>query len=637
MKFEITLVEPAFGGSSFGEVGAYEKVTGIMRGALDPADPRNAGIVNLEHAPTNASGLVEYECDFTLLRPADLSRGNGAMLYDVVNRGNKVALHSLNDSPRDAENPAAMAVNAPSSAGDAGNGFLMRHGFSILWSGWQGAGVMGGDNLMAARLPIAKNKGQSIIGTSREEYIFEHPKSPVIAPLSYPAASRNISDCTLTIRQREGDVRTEISTDDWRFISDTEIEIDRPDGFDASAIYEFIYEARDPIIMGMGFAAVRDCVAFMRGAEGLLTMDGKPAITRALSFGMSQAGRFLRDFVHQGFNEDLAGNIVFDGMLASMAGSRKTFTNYAFAQSGRFSRQHEDRLFPHDQFPFSYATTTDPISGKTDGIFEGCSAETRPKVMQTESSSDFFHGRASLLVTDGQGAEIPIPDGVRFYHFASAQHGGGRATANYARNFPFTKYQLNPVDFSGVHRALLLALDRWIVDSTSPPPSQFPNPSDGTLVSAEAETYGFPDIPGVTYPGLVNGLCALDYAVQPPQPIAGQDYAVSVPAIDADGNETAGIRVPEIMVPRGTHTGWAPRKAGYAEGELVALGAYFPFAATKAERLASGDPRGSLEERYPSPDNYIGKISQAAHALCAQGLLLSEDVERIIAEARERD
>lgn len=643
MRIQFDRVERVFGGTSFGDVGPYEKRVGRARGRLDPANPLNASVVNLAAAPVDGEGLVPYECDVCLLAPADLRRGNGALLYDVVNRGNKVALHCFNDAPRDQDNPLAMSVNDPTTASDAGNGFLMRQGFSILWSGWQGVGVPDGAEFMRARLTVPSENGAPVVGTSREEYVFEHAQNPARAQLTYPAADANRARCTLTVRQRERDPRTAIPPDCWRFVSDTAIEIDRPDGFDASAIYEFVYPARDPVILGMGFAAVRDLISAFRhepadeaGEANPLFVNGRSAIGRAIAFGMSQAGRFLRDFVYQGFNEDLAGRRVFDGILPSMAGSRKTFINYAFGQPGRFARQHEDRLYPHDQFPFGYATTTDPVSGRADGILDRCSASnTCPKVFQTESSSDFFHGRASLLVTDGRGGEVPVPDDVRLYHFAGVQHGGGGATANLARNFPFTKYMLNPADVNGTHRALLVALDRWIADGTEPPASRFPTVADGSLVAADTG-YGFPAIPGVRYPALVNGLSEIDYGTQPPSPIPGRDYTVLVPRIDADGNEIAGIRVPEIAVPRGTHTGWAPRRAGFAEDELIALGAYFPFAETRAEREASGDPRPSIEERYPTADDYVRRMAEAARELCSQGLLLEEDVDRIVAAAMER-
>jgi hypothetical protein len=624
MKIEITRVESAFDGLSFGNIGAYEKVVGRASVEVDPTHPLNAGIINIGKAPINAAGQVEYRVDFYLLKPADLRRGNRRIFYDVVNRGNKLALNNLNDAPR---------VNEPATAADAGNGFLMRQGYSLLWSGWQGD-VGEGDDLLRAQLPIAAERDASIVATSRDEFILEHTRSPVTVSLSYPANTLNQAAAVLTVRQREQDPRTLLSPEHWRFKSNTRIEISRPAGFDAGAIYEFIYPARDPIVMGLGFAAVRDLVAFMRhdsadadGRPNPLKLDGRPAIDYVLAYGASQSGRFLRDFIWQGFNQDLHGRKVFDGVIASVAGSRKTFVNFAFAQPGRFSRQHEDRLFPHDQFPFSYATTTDPVSGKTDGILPRCEASnTCPRIMQTEASTDFWEGRAGLLVTDGKGIEIPVPDNVRLYLFASIQHGGGSVAAN----FPFNQYPANPAEYGAVHRALVVALDEWVSRGVLPPASRFPRVSEGTLISPSPQSYGFPAIPGVKYPGLVNELSEMDHSVQPPKSIPGHNYLVLVPKVDEDGNEVPGIRIPAIVVPRGTHTGWNLRRQGFAEGELILLGSYFPFAATKEERLKSGDPRLSLEERYPTEDDYVTKIARAADELRDMRLLLSEDVERIV-------
>ncbi len=624
MKIEITRVESAFDGLSFGNIGAYEKVVGRALAEVDPRHPLNAGIINIGKASIKAAGRVEYQVDFYLLKPADLQKGNRRIFYDVVNRGNKLALNNLNDAPR---------VNDPATAADAGNGFLMREGYSLLWSGWQGD-VGEGDDLLRAQLPIATERGAPIVATSRDEFILEHTRSPVTVSLSYPANSLDQGAATLTVRQREQDPRAVLSPEHWRFKSNTRIEISRPAGFDAGAIYEFIYPARDPIVMGLGFAAVRDLVVFMRhesadadGRPNPLNLDGRPEIDHVLAYGASQSGRFLRDFIWQGFNEDLHGRKVFDGVIATVAGSRKTFVNLAFAQPGRFSRQHEDRLFPHDQFPFSYATTTDPVSGKTDGILARCQASsTCPKIMQTEASTDFWEGRASLLVTDGKGTEIPVPDNVRLYLFASIQHGGGSVAAN----FPFNQYPANPAEYGAVHRALVVALDEWVSRGVLPPASRFPRVSEGTLISPAPQSYGFPAIPGMKYPGLVNELSEMDYSVQPPKAIPGHNYLILVPTIDEDGNEVPGVRIPAIAVPRGTHAGWNLRRQGFAEGELVLLGSYFPFAATKEKRLASGDPRLSLEERYPTKDDYVSKLARAAAELRNMRLLLSEDVERIV-------
>jgi len=630
MKLEIARVEEAFGGVSFGAVGPYEKVIGRAFADLDPTHPLNAGIVNLGNSLRNAAGRVEYWCDFYLLRPVDLRKGSRRIFYDVLNRGNKLALNNLNDAPR---------LNDPVAAGDAGNGFLMRQGYSLLWSGWQGD-VAPGDDRLRAELPVATNHGAPIVAISRDEFIFEHSHNPVSAPLSYPAHRLDQREATLTVRQREQDPRTPIAPDRWRYVSASRIEITRPAGFDAGAIYEFIYPVRDPIVMGLGFAAVRDFVAFMRhestdasGIPNPLKHDSRPAVDYVLAYGASQSGRFLRDYLWQGFNEDLNGRRVFDGVLASVAGSRKTFVNFAFAQPGRFSRQHEDRLFPGDQFPFSYATTTDPITGRADGILARCDASgTGPKIMQTEGSTDFWQGRASLLVTDGKGDEIPLPANVRLYLFASIQHGGGSVAAN----FPFNHYPVNPAEYGAVHRALVVALDQWASSEVPPPPSHFPRVSDGTLVGPSPESYGFPPIPGVIYPGLVNELSEIAYGAQPPKPVSGRKYLILVPKVDEDGNEIAGVRVPDMTVPRGTHTGWNLRRQGFAEGELLLLGSYFPFPATKKDRISSGDPRQSLEERYPTGGHYLKAIAQAAETLQQSRLLLAEDVDRIVKAAAAR-
>ncbi|MCW3838246.1 alpha/beta hydrolase domain-containing protein [Sphingomonas canadensis] len=630
MRIEVTRAGPAFEGAPFGDTGPYEMLAGRLWGEVDPAHPLNAVIADLGLAPVNAAGRVEYDCDFHLLKPAGMHRGNRRILYDVLNRGGKVALHTLNDAPRDAEGTMRMACNDPATLADAGNGFLMRQGYTLLWTGWQGRGAIG-EGAMAARLPVA----QGVTGISREEYVFDHPRSPVTAALSYPAAAMEQAACTLTVRQYPGDPRTAIPAGGWRFVSDTQIEIDRPAGFDAGAIYEFAYPAREATVMGLGFAAVRDAVSFLRH-EG----PGNPltGIEHVLAYGMSQAGRFLRDFLHLGFNQDLEGRRVFDGVMACMAGSRRAFVNHRFAQPGRFARQHEDRLFPHDQFPFAYAVTTDPVSGRTDGILARCEETgTSPRVIQTESSADFFQGRASLLATDGLGNDIPVPENVRLYHFAGIQHGGGGdPTLDYARLFPCAAYPPNLADCSGPHRALLTALDRWVSGDALPPPGAFPAAGGGTLVPAAPERYGFPAIPGVTYSGAVNALAEMDYSADPPRAIPGRNYAVLVPAIDADGNERTGVRVPEIAVPVGTHTGWNPRRPGYAGGALSPIGAFLPFAATREERIASGDPRPSLAERYPEDADRERKLVEAAEDLCRRGLLLTEDAAGIAAGVRRR-
>ena len=632
MKLEISHIGPVFDGVSFGGVGPYEKVTGHLRGEVDPGHSLNAGIVNLDKAPRNRAGKVEYQVEFCLLKPADMRRHNGRILYDVLNRGNKLAMNAFNDAP---------ARNDLDGAADAGNGFLMRQGFAVLWSAWQGD-VAAGEGRMLASFPVASDNGAPIVTRNRDEFIFNHTQNPALAPLSYPAHNLDPAQASLTVRQRESDPRVALPGTQWKYRSERSIEIVRPAEFDAGAIYEFIYPARDPIVMGLGFAAMRDVVAFFRrqaaddeGRPNPLSLDGSgPSVASVFAFGASQSGRFLRDYLWQGFNQDMEGRIVFDGVMPSLAGARKTFTNFAFAQPGRFSCQHEDHLTPGEQFPFTYAMRRDSISGRTDGILERYrESNTRAKVMHIDSSGEYWQGRASLVVTDEAGHKLKVLDEVRIYLFSGTQH-GGRLASNF---FTFSSYTGNPVEMNPGYRALLMALDQWVNSGVAPPASRYPSTADGTLVAALPQhSQGFPAIPGVSYTGLVNQLSEVDYGSQPPKAIAGHDYVVLVPKVDADGNEIAGVKLPDVAAPMGTYTGWNPRRAGFAEGESSLLGSYIPFAATAADRQASGDPRPSLQERYENHDAYVNAIAGAARELQESRLLLAEDVERYIEAATRR-
>jgi len=636
MKIEISRVESAFAGMSFGSVGPYEKIVGRAFGEVDPSHPLNAEIVNLGKAPRNAAGRVEYWVDFCLLKPTNILKSNRHLLFDALNRGDKLVLVDLNDAPK------GPGSNELATAEDAGNGFLMRQGYPILFGAWQGD-VVAEEGHMLAGFPIATDNGAPIAERSREEYVFGTTRSTVIAPLTYPANTLKQSAATLTVRQHEKDPRMPIPARQWRYLSPTRLEITLADGFDAGAIYEFIYPARDPLVMGLGFAAVRDLVTFMRSASAdengrrnpLSQAGGEPAVNDVIAYGRSQPGRFLREFLRLGFNQATSGPRVFDGVYASLAGSRRIFLNHPFSQPGRFHRQHEDHLYPGDQFPFTYTTRFDPISAKTDGILTRCLAtDTCPKIMHVDSSTEFWQGRGSLVVTDESGKDVTPPDQVRLYALAGTGHAGPAMFRHSAVFFQNHSYPLNRLDYGSLNRALLVALQEWVSRGTPPPASRFPRTGEGTLVPPSPETgLAFPDIPGMRYTGLVNGLCELDYSQQPPRPIAGHEYPVLVPKVDADGNEVAGIRLPDVAVPLGTRTGWNIRSAGFAEGALMAVGFYIPFAATAKERRETGDPRPSLEERYPSHEQYVKAVARAATDLQNERLLLAEDVERYLAAA----
>ena len=605
-RIDLQVVEsPALDGQRFGQVGQYERLRGMAYGEVDPTDPLHREIVNLEHAPRNASGRVEYRATVEIYRPIDMTRWNRAIYHTVANRG---------------------------GAG-AGEPALFERGFALVRVGWQGD-IAPTDQNIVAYLPVAKNPdGSSIVGTVLEERIFNDAEPVSRARLPYAAASLDPGDTTLTVRRIQQAPRTTPADLAWSYVSATEIEIDRPAGFDGGTIYEFVYQAKDPTVMGLGFAAMRDAVSFLRYAEAdrdgnpnPLAFAGLPSL--AISLGISQSGRVLRDFLYQGFNEDVSGRIVFDGMHPNIAGSRKSFTNYQFSQPGRWQKQHEDHVYPGDQFPFTYVTLTDPISGRTDGLQERCAASnTCPKIIHSDGEAELWQGRSSLVVTDPRGQHIELPENVRVYLIAGTQHGGGRGVHAATPSRRFCQNLNNPLALRQSRVALSIALYEWVENGIEPPPSHFPTVANGGLVAATAT--GFPDIPGVVYSGSYNPLHLSDHRAVPPT--QGDAYTVLVARTDADGNMTDGVRHPNLAAPIGTHTGWNLRRAGFGEGEQCAgTGSFIPFATDYTERQALGDPRLSLDERYPDHQAYVRAVTDAADALVRDRLLLRRDADEIV-------
>ena len=610
-EFALEVVEsPALGGRSFGAAGQYEWLRGVVAGEVDPADPRHQHIANLDRAPRNAAGRVEYRATVELYRPLDMRRWNGAIFHTVANRGR----------------------------GGAAEPALLERGFAFVRVGWQGDLTPSGSNIVAY-LPVATNAdGSPIVGPALEEFIFNDAEPRSRGRLSYPAASPDARGGMLSVRATQDAPRERPDDLRWRYVSETEIEVARPAGFDGGAIYEFIYQAQDPIVLGIGFAAVRDAVSFLRyetaDAAGnpnpLATADGRA--TTALSLGISQSGRMLRDFLYQGFNEDVAGRTVFDGIHPNIAGSRKTFTNYPFGQPGRWQKQHEDHVYPGDQFPFTYATLTDPLTGRTDGLQERCRASgTCPKIVHSDGEAELWQARASLVVTNPVGEHIELPDNVRVYLLAGTQHGGGPGVHTQPPGRGMCQNLTNPLALADTRTALSLALYEWAANGVEPPPSRFPTVAGGGLVASNA--LAFPDVPGVHYSGSYNPLRVADHRSLPP--MRGDAYTVLVGRVDADGNMVDGVRHPNLAAPVGTHTGWNLRRAGFAEGaQCAGAGAFLPFAPTEAARQASGDPRPSLEARYGDHDAYVRAVSDAADALVRERLLLPADADSIIALAR---
>ncbi len=621
-------------GHEFGAAGAYVRIKGVARGMLDPAAPGNAGIVDLDKAPRNTSGLVEYATDFDILRPNDAPRGSGILVYDVPNRGSKRIFNLLDDFV--ASDPAR--ANDPRTSEDAGLGFCLGRGYSLVWSGWD-PGAPRANGGLGAEFPTALEDGRPITGRVRDEFHFgtRAPGDGSVRRLSYPAASIDQPQARLTVRARESDRRSEIARGEWEFIDDRSIRL-LPEGrtFEPIKIYELWYDAVEPKVLGIGYASVRDLVSFFRyrGADrgGIPNplVSGTSEIRHALAFGVSQSGRFLRHFLELGMNTDEAGQLVFDGVFSHVAGAGKVFANHRFGMPGRTATQHEDRLYPENWFPFSQAATTDPVSGKTGALSSG--AATDPKIIETNSSTEYWQKGASLVHTDpGVRRDLALPANARAYLIAGTQHGGRPGVD--PRPGPCVNPR-NPHSATPALRALFVALEDWVTAGIAPPPSRVPSLAAGTAIPAEAVR--MPRVPGFALaPGANPILPPVDW-IDPPEGGPAQPYETFVSAVDDDGNETAGILLPPIAVPLGTYTGWnvyraQPDELADRDGSLI------PFAGTRKEREAADDPRPSLAERYGTREAYTAKVAAAAAALVAERLLLPADAAAYVAAARNCD
>ena len=617
-RLDITSREPAFGGRSFGTVGQYEILLGTATAVADPGASREPRIVDLDKAPRNADGLVEYTFEVDILKPVDIARGNGVLVYEVNNRGRNIVFGYFHEAGRGY------------AAGNAGSAFLMNQGYTYVSSGWlHGAPGAGDPRPVLATFPLATDGGRTITGVSMEEW--QDPDSPTFGRLTYPAATLDESAATLTHRQLQDDPRQAVPAAGWRYVDDTTVAVTPPAGADAGTIYEFVYEARDPIVHGLGFSAIRDLVSFARyrpaddrGVANPLFVDGMPVLDHVVAVGSSQSGRMIRDLVYQGFNEDPAGRRVFDGMTPYVAGARRTWVNARFAQTGRYTRQHEDHNYPMDEFPFTFGTTTDPLTSRTDGLLAACTASgTCPRIIQVDADSEYYGAHASLLVTDTRGGALELPANARYWMLGTAHlqgDAGCRDPANPVRPWPY-------------YRAAFDATVRWVRDGVEPPATRAPSVADGTAVTVERQGEQYPTIPDRPYNDAISTLGVRDFSVWPPKE-SEERYPLFVPSLDADGNLVAGVIVPEVAAPLST-MGKAVRAAGFAEGDLCGVnGSTIPFPRTQDERTESGDSRLSLEERYPGGEaEYVKRYGEAADALVAEGYLLPADAETLKASA----
>jgi hypothetical protein len=652
VKLDVLHREPFAGGKPFGDTGPYERIVAVARFAVDPNHARNRLIVDLDKAPRNAQGKVEFEADVFILAPKDPAKGNGAIFYDVNNRGNKLALRFFNRAP---------GTNDPSRAADAGDGFLMRRGYTVVWCGWIGE-LVPGEHRLLMRAPVATDNGKPIRGPVRYEMVTDKradtlPLSKREGHGSYPPTAEGEAKGVLTKRLRASDEPVAIPRAQWSLerqpvpavkegVAGTlgQIRLRLKGGFEPGYLYELICEAEGPIVQGLGFVAVRDLVSFLRNdatpRNPIAAVGGKPALARAYGFGVSQSGRFLRHFLYQGFNADEQGRKVFDGLMPHVSGGGLGFFNHRFAQPTRHNAQHEEHLYPTDVFPFTYGEETDPFSRRREGILTRLAKEGDkflPKVMHTQSAAEYWHRSGSLVHTDPRSRrDAELPENVRVYAFGGTQHGPAAdpPPRGICDNLS------NPGDYRPFLRALLDAMDAWVRMGTPPPPSVYPRIDQKTLVDWRQASTGFPAIPGVRYPKVIQQPPICDYGpdfaakgitVEPPR--VKTEYPVRVPKCDADGNDLGTLLPPEVAVPLATYTGWNLRRKEFgADGMLASLmGSYIPFPKTRAERLKSGDPRQSIAERYGSFAAYRKRFADTCDDLVNRRYLLREDAERLTA------
>jgi hypothetical protein len=634
----------AFGGYSFPGVGQYEVITGIAFGEVNPTNPQNSLITDIQLAPKNANGNVEYQHNFYILKPLDLNKGNRKMMYEPPNRGGKT-YQTLNNTPSGTNDPAALTD--PAVLQDS---FLWTRGYTTVWSGWEhNLGALTGFTATAS-FPVARNPGNTTITGPSYEYIVTGGAS---FTLQYAAASatQGAPDAVLTHRVHLNDTPQVVPNSGWAYTDANRTAIKLTSGnFTNNDIYEFSYIAKDPIVNGLGLAAIRDFNSFLRFSTQDDLGTSNPIfgyVDRIYTETSSQPGRTLNDFVHLGFNEDENHKKVFDGMMQWIAAGDGLNMNYRWSQTKRTNRNRQELLYLEGLYPFANVPTFDPISNTSDWRYKKCEqTNTCPLAMEFYSANEYWVKAGSLMSTDPTGTEdLPDHPMARLYLLSSKQHGGAGNPASRGSCQQF----LNPLDSAPVQRAMWIDLDEWSTRGVRPPNSQVPKLRDGTLVPPLPQSaVGFPSIPGVTYTGLKTTRYRLNYGpdfyqtfiptINPPvitppyedNPANGPIYPSYVPKTDSDGNDIAGIRLPELVVPLATYTGWGLRSGAWANDGCEASGQYIPFATTMTARVAAGDPRPSVQERYPSWGLYRQQVIKAVDDLVRNRFLICDDTQGIV-------
>jgi Alpha/beta hydrolase domain len=661
-RFEILLRRPLAGGAPFtsatgtsaagtstagtspaGEVGPYEELKGRLHFAIDPTHPVNRRITDVELAPCNSAGRVEWSADVSILLPLDRARCSGRVMLDVVNRGNTVAVPNFNRATR----PVFGEGSDPNPPIDVGDGFLMKRGFVVISCGWQGD-VPAIAGLFRMRPPEARTaQDQPLRGRVHSQLQSSAPVAQFLLSdrghIPYPAADLDETGAVLTVRDMADGPETLIARARWHFarvdggrvVPDaTHIHLDG--GFEKGRLYQITYTAVGAPVLGLSMAALRDSVSWLKHGDAA---SGHPAPGRlrwAYAYGRSQTGRLLRTLVYEDLNLDEDGREAIDGIIANVAGGMRGEFNQRFGQNSK-DRNH---MMAH-LFPFTDGPRSDPDTGVKDALHARLDARgSRLRAFYTNTSAEYHRGDASLIHTDPDGGQDAAHGpNVRVYHFAGTEHGLGiwpptdtqLAAADATGTVERSQHLRGVVDYAPLLRACLVHLDRWVVEGVEPPPSRHPRIDDGTAVPPEALVPVFKRIPEACYPAHHAKPRRLDWTSMPPRP--GRPFGSLVSDVDGDGNEVGGIVLPELAVPLATHTGWNLRHpdVGGDEQLLVFAGATLPFHRTRAEREAAGDPRPSIEERYASRADYLERVRGAAGTLARAGYLLEEDIELSVA------
>jgi hypothetical protein len=598
VRAAVTSVDVAHRNTAFG--GAYESLEGIVHFAVDPLDEANRGIVDIGLAPRNKKGLVEFSANFYILQPRDPRNANGTALVEVSNRGGKSLLNMF-DFAR---------------GSDFGDGFLLKRGFTLAWIGWE-FDVPDHPDLLRLQAPVATDRGKTITGLVRSEWIGDHKVQTISlgdrTQTGYSVANQNDKANTLYVRDTVTGTRTTLPRSSWRFADATHVTLDS--GFRPGRLYDVVYRAKNPVVAGLGFAAMRDFVSSLRYDKLKHGFgDERQRARRTLAFGVSQDGRYLRTLLYQGFNTDEKGRPVFDGIWAHVGGAGRIELNARFAQPSRDGHPFMNVFYPVDIPPFNTDTLLAPER----------KAETVPKLFLSNGSYEYWGRCASLTHTteDGQH-DVPPPSGTRVYFFAGSQHFAGTIPP---QDTP-AQNKASVIDYRYGMRALLIAMQGWLAKDKKPPASQIPTIAAGQL--ATLTTLHFPQIPGVSPPRHKREAYRLDFRTQPPT--VGLPFPTLVPQVDRDGNELSGIRMPEVAVPLATYTGWNLRSPSIGSPSEIysMIGSWIPFPRTREDREQSHDPRLSIQERYASEEDYLAKVSAAAQRLVQQGYVLQEDVPKL--------